>query len=434
VVIVQASLVAGVALLTQGGLAYLNLLVEPPSPSWGGMIAEGVSVLFWHPWLIWPPGVAMALTVIVFALLGDVVRDVTTEPWSTPAQPSRARGRRRRRASGPALVDVTTPRTKAVLSVDGLSVALSSSTHATKLVEDVSFDIHAGEVVGLMGESGCGKTMTAMSILGLLPEGCEITAGRVAFAGHDLARLSELDLRKLRGKQIGLISQDPMMSFTPVHRVGWQLAEVVRSHQGLRGAGARRRAIELLERVQLEDPELVARRFPHELSGGMAQRIALAAALAGDPSLLIADEPTTSLDVTVQAEVLELLRELQREREMAVLLITHNSGVIADFCDRVVVMYAGQVVERAAVSQIFGQPLHPYTHALLASNPHYFDASKQLPSIPGTVPEPGAWPSGCRFHPRCDYATAACREGTIPLVQPSAERETRCIHYEELVR
>ena len=222
------------------------------------------------------------------------------------------------------------------------------------------------------------------------------------------------------------------MSLTPTFRVGWQIAEAVRRHHRVSARAARAQTIELLRQVHLPEPKVIARRYLHELSGGMAQRVAIARALAGEPRLLIADEPTTALDVTVQAEILELLRVLQDERKMAILLITHDWGVIADICDRVVVMYAGQVVEQAALRPIFYRPLHPYTEALLASNPHHAPEATRLPTIPGGVPKPGAWPEGCHFHPRCGYATPACREARIPLERPAAERETRCIHHDQL--
>jgi peptide/nickel transport system permease protein len=245
--------------------------------------------------------------------------------------------------------------------------------------------------------------------------------------------MSERRLERLRGKQIALISQEPMASLNPVFRVGWQLAESLRRHQSLSRRAARVEAVELLRRVQLPDPEVVARRYPHELSGGMAQRVAIARALAGKPRLLIADEPTTALDVTVQAEILELLRGLQREHGMAILLITHNWGVVADICDRAVVMYSGQVVERGDLMPIFRNPLHPYTEALLESNPHYVLEEEALPTIPGAVPRPGDWPDGCHFHPRCRYVTSACRAAAIPLVHPVSDRETRCINYNQLL-
>jgi peptide/nickel transport system permease protein len=292
--------------------------------------------------------------------------------------------------------------------------------------------VAANETVALVGESGCGKTVTAMSILGLLPGNARITGGRIMLEGIDLTGLPEKELRQLRGKKIGLVSQDPMVSLNPAFRVGWQLADCVRVHHRLSWSAARERARQLLARVHLPDPEIVGRRYPHELSGGMAQRVAIARALAGDPLLLIADEPTTALDVTVQAEILDLIRELQQDRGMAVLLITHDWGVVADICNRAVVMYAGQVVERAALTPLFQRPFHPYTEGLLAANPHHAPEAGVLPMISGAVPTAGQWPVGCRFHPRCPYATTACREQRISLQHPAADRETRCIRHELL--
>jgi peptide/nickel transport system permease protein len=434
-VIVQASLLAAVALLVQTGLAFLNLVVAAPAPSWGGMVADGVGAIVLQPWLIWPPGMAIAVTILALGLLGDAVRDATTESWAAPVQ-----GQQRRRVWPTATGDPparraspVSPSSAALLSIEQLSVAFVSPAGAVKVVDDVTFDIHAGEAVGVVGESGCGKTMTAMAILRLLPGAGTIESGRIFFEGRDLAALPERELGRVRGKEIGLISQEPMISLNPAFRVGWQLAEAVQQHHRVSRRAARARAVELLRRVHLPEADVVARRYPHELSGGMAQRVAIARALAGEPKLLIADEPTTALDVTVQAEILGLLRELQRERKMAILLVTHDWGVVADICDRAVVMYAGQVVERAELVPIFREPLHPYTEALLASNPYHAGEAQTLPTIPGGVPKPGAWPAGCHFHPRCGYTTTACRTQPIPLETPAAERETRCIHYDRLL-
>ena len=428
VVIVQASLLAAAALLVQTGLSFLNLLVQVPAPSWGGMVADGISVIVLQPWLIWPPGIAIALTVLAFGLLGDAVRDATTESWSAPVHRKRRTAARRDRATVPL------PVSDRLLSVEGLTVDFPSPAGPVRVVDDATFEIGLGETVGLVGESGCGKTVTAMSILGLLPGAGEITAGRILFEGRDLAAASEQELRRVRGREIGLVSQEPMVGLNPAFRVGWQIAHILRVHQGLSRGEARVCAIELLGRVRLPESELVAQRYPHELSGGMAQRVAIARALAGEPKLLIADEPTTALDVTVQAEILELLRECQLERRMSILLVTHDWGVVADLCERAVVMYAGQVVERADLRPIFREPLHPYTEALLASNPHNAPESRVLPTIPGAVPRPGAWPEGCHFNPRCSYATDACRSRPIPLQHPLRDRETRCIHHELLLR
>lgn len=433
-VIVQASLLAAIALLVQAGLSFLNLVVAAPAPSWGGMVADGADAIVLQPWLIWPPGLAIAATVLALGLLGDAVRDATTEGWSAPLQSKRRRPPRPAHAESPANSGLKiSTNASALLSIEQLSVAFVSPAGAVRVVEDVSFDIRPGETVGVVGESGCGKTMTAMAILGLLPGTGAIETGRILFQGRDLAALPERELRRIRGKEIGLISQEPMISLNPAYRVGWQLAEVVRRHHGVSRRAARVRAIELLGRVHLPDPEAIARRYPHELSGGMAQRVAIARALAGEPKLLIADEPTTALDVTVQAEILELLRELQRDRGMAILLVTHDWGVVADLCERAVVMYAGQVVERASLVLMFHEPLHPYTKALLGSNPHHAPDAESLPTIPGTVPKPGSWPAGCHFHPRCAYATRSCREQRIPLERPGAGRETRCINFNRLV-
>jgi peptide/nickel transport system permease protein len=432
-IIVQASLLAAVALLTQTGLSFLNLIVAAPAPSWGGLVADGVTAIVLQPWLIWPGGIAIALTILVLGVLGDVVRDTTTEGWSAAPQ-----AQRRRRVTPRTATDLRPDPMGmshgALLSAAGLSVSVPSPAGRVDVLRDVAFEVYPGEVVGLVGESGCGKTMTAMSILGLLPAGAEIVAGRVSFAGRDLTSLSERELTRVRGRRIGFVSQEPMVSLDPVFRVGSQLAESLRRHRGLSRRAAHGAAVDLLRRVRLPDPEAVARRYPYELSGGMAQRVAIARALAGDPDLLIADEPTTALDVTVQEGILSLLRDLRRERGLAILFVTHDWGVVADICDRIVVMYAGEVVERADVVPLFRMPLHPYTRALLESNPHSAPAVRVLPTIPGAVPRPGSWPLGCHFQDRCALVTDECRVRPIELARPVAGRETRCLHYDLLER
>ena len=434
-VVVQVALVAASALLVQTGLSFLGLVVADPAPSWGGMVADGFQAITEEPWLIWPPGLAIAFTALALGLLGDVVRDAGAARWT----PSVRRAPRRRRpgavAAGAAQLAPADPEaTGALLSIEGLTVAFDTPGGPRRVVEDVRFSIGVGETVGVVGESGSGKTVTAMAIIGLLPGAGQVEGGRIMFDGRDLAERSERELREVRGKQIGLISQEPMISLNPAYRVGWQLTEVVRRHCGLSRRDAQARALELLREVQLSDPEAVFRRYPHELSGGMAQRVAIARALAGEPKLLIADEPTTALDVTVQAEILELLRRLQEERDMAIMFVTHDWGVVADMCDRAVVMYAGHVVEQGAVTALFHGALHPYTKALLESNPHAAIGRERLPVIPGAVPKPGRWPAGCHFHPRCSLATDACRAQRIPLEEPVPGRWTRCIHHERLAQ
>jgi peptide/nickel transport system permease protein len=322
--------------------------------------------------------------------------------------------------------------TGSLLSVQGLTVAFSGGHRDITVVRDVSFDLAPGEALGIVGESGCGKTVTARSLLGLLPAGGHVTAGSALFAGLDLAAASERDFSRIRGQMIALISQDPMSGLDPSFRVGSQLAEVIRCHSALTRGQARARAAELLGMVNLPEPQDTLSRYPHELSGGMAQRVSIALALAGSPSLLIADEPTTALDATVQAEILVLLRELRERLGMAIILVTHDWGVLADLCDRAIVMYAGEVVEAASVAEIYASPRHPYTEGLLAANPHLAPVADMLPAIPGSVPPPSAWPDGCHFHPRCRYATKECASRSIPLTAPASGRLTRCIHPDKM--
>lgn len=425
-VIVQGSLLAAIALVAQSGLAFLNLLVPAPAPSWGGMIADGIQNIAIHPWLIWPPGVAMVATILAFGFLADAMRDVTTEAWSQP------KSRRAHSAApvveAPSAVAAPSVTPDVLLAIKGLTASFATNSGSRQqILKNVAFSVRAGETVGLVGESGCGKTATAMAILQSLPGSGLIDAGQVLFSGRDLVTASERDLRAIRGPEIALVAQEPMVSLNPAFRVGWQLAEVVRRNTSLARGAARSRVLDLLRDVHLPDPESVAKRYPHELSGGMAQRVAIARALAGEPKLLIADEPTTALDVTVQAEILELLRELADRRGMTILLVTHDWGVVADICDRAVVMYAGEVVEIGAVSELFHEPRHPYTEALLSANPSSVSAERWLREIPGTVPAPGEWPNGCHFHPRCQLAAPECREAPIPLEAVGRGRSSRCI-------
>ena len=257
-------------------------------------------------------------------------------------------------------------------------------------------------------------------------------AGSSTFAGHQLTSLSDRAYRQFRGRQIAYISQDPLTALDPSFTVGSQLSEVVRGHLGGSRSETKRRVVDLLDSVNLPQPDKVARRYPHELSGGMAQRVAIAIALAGDPRLLIADEPTTALDATVQAEILDLLRAKQSERGMAVLLVTHDWGVVADFCERAIVMYAGQVVESSSTEELLRRAAHPYTEALLRANPHGSAPRQQLISIPGSVPEPGSWPLGCHFAVRCKYRTDECRQTSIPVFEPDHGHLVRCLHHEQV--
>ncbi|MGW1275160.1 ABC transporter ATP-binding protein, partial [Streptomyces sp. NPDC002491] len=313
----------------------------------------------------------------------------------------------------------------ALLEVRDLSVALTTDGGPLTLVDHVSFSVAAGEVVGLVGESGAGKSITSRAVLGVLPAGAQAD-GEIWLDGRNLVGLTEKQRHRLRGKKVAFVSQEPMVSLDPTYRVGQQIAEAVRFHRGVRGGEARRIVRELLQAVRIDDPDAVARRYPHEISGGMAQRVCIAVALAGEPELLIADEPTTALDVTVQAEILGLLQTLRRDRGLAVLLVTHDWGVVADVCDRAVVLYAGQIVEQAPIEELFQRPGHPYTVALRQADPHQQTPGRRLRSIAGTVPPPGSWPAACRFAERCPLAVGACRTAPVPLTDAGDRHQSRC--------
>jgi oligopeptide/dipeptide ABC transporter ATP-binding protein len=298
-----------------------------------------------------------------------------------------------------------------------------------RAVDGVSFELAAGETLGIVGESGCGKTVMSLSILRLIPEppGHILPGSFIEFEGRNLLTLPPRELRAVRGNRIAMVFQEPMTSLNPVLPVGAQVAEAALVHQKLSRADARARTIDLLRLVGIPDPETRVDDYPHQLSGGMRQRVMIAMALICHPQILIADEPTTALDVTIQAQILDLLGRLRRELNMAVLLITHDLGVVAGSADRVVVMYAGQVVETAATRALFATPRHPYTEGLLASIPRLDQPRERLRSIPGSVPPATAWPTGCRFHPRCPYAWDKCRTEEPPLLETgTAGHSARC--------
>ena len=311
-----------------------------------------------------------------------------------------------------------------VLEVNDLRVGFHTEQGEALAVDGVSFSVGAGETLGIVGESGCGKSVTALSILGLVadPPGRILSGSSVRLHGEELLTASPARLRDVRGGRIAMVFQEPMTSLNPVLRVGDQIAEAVRRHTKLRGDAVKERVVALLDRVDIPDPVGRARAWPHQLSGGMRQRAMIAMALAGDPELLIADEPTTALDVTIQARILELLDDLRREREMALLLITHDLGVVAQVADRVAVMYAGRIVEQGPSEKLFSRPAHPYTVGLLRSIPDPDRPADRLEAIPGSVPPPHAWPSGCRFHPRCTVALDRCRKDSPSLMEAPGTR------------
>ncbi|HXJ53793.1 MAG TPA: ABC transporter ATP-binding protein [Burkholderiales bacterium] len=304
-----------------------------------------------------------------------------------------------------------------LLEVRGLTTVFDTDAGEVRAVDGVDFSLERGRTLGIVGESGCGKSVTALSIMGLVPRPPgRIVAGEVRFEGEDLLRLSPARLRELRGARLSMIFQEPMTSLNPAFTVGDQVAEALLRHEKTSRKEAKHNAIEMLRRVRIPSPERRARDYPHRLSGGMRQRVMIAMALACNPQLLIADEPTTALDVTIQAQILELMRALRSELGTAIILITHDLGVIAELADDVIVMYAGKVVERCPVSSLFTEPHHPYTIGLLGSIPRLDLAQQRLSAIEGTVPDAAAMPAGCRFHARCPFAVNKCREEVPPLL------------------
>ena len=336
----------------------------------------------------------------------------------------------------------TTEQAVTVIEVKGLRTYLFTRSGIIKAVDDVSFSLRRGETLAVVGESGCGKSMTALSIMRLVPNPPgRIVGGMIALEGRDLLQLDEAEMRDIRGNDISMIFQEPMTSLNPVLTIGHQIAEALRLHQELSKHAANEKAVEMLRLVKIPEPAQRAREYPHQLSGGMRQRAMIAMALACNPRVLIADEPTTALDVTIQAQILELIVELQEQLGTALILITHNLGVVAETAQRVIVMYAGKKVEEAEVDALFAQPLHPYTHGLLASIPRLeimagrnYASVERLQEIPGMVPALSNLPPGCTFAPRCPFADDRCRAQFPPYEQLRPGHWAACWHSERLYR
>jgi peptide/nickel transport system ATP-binding protein len=321
-----------------------------------------------------------------------------------------------------------------LLEVDELCAGFDTEEGYVRVLDRVSFRLEAGATLGLVGESGCGKSVTALSVMGLLPHPAgHVESGSVRFRGRELLRFSSEEMRAVRGKRIAMIFQEPMTALNPVQRVGRQLGEAIQLHApSVRSEGVRARAVQLLSRVGIPVPERRLRDYPHELSGGMRQRVMIAMALASSPDLLIADEPTTALDVTIQAQILDLLRELQADTGMAIIFITHDLGVVAEMCREVAVMYAGRIVEDAAVEPLFAHPVHPYTRGLLNSIPRLDTTPKsELNIIAGVVPALNEMPSGCRFRNRCEFARTRCAEAAPELRAVTPGHRVGCIRANE---
>ncbi|GLW07096.1 peptide ABC transporter ATP-binding protein [Microtetraspora sp. NBRC 13810] len=402
----------GGALLGLAGMSFLGLGVQPPAFDWGRLLFDGFARIYVTPEVALGPALAVALAGIGFNLLGDALAKVASRTavpgkLSVPVVPP----------------EQGEPDPGAVLEVKDLSVTFPGGVQP---VRELSLTVAPGEIVGLVGESGSGKSLTAAAVGGLVPYPGAVTSGRLRLCGADLGELPEAERRKLLGTSLAMVFQDPMASLNPALKVGGQLAEVSIVHQGASRADARRRAVDRLGHVHLPEPEKQARRHPHQLSGGMRQRAVIAMGLMGTPKLIIADEPTTALDVTVQRQILRLLREVTEETGSAALFISHDIAVVGELCDRVAVMYAGRVVEELPVEQLATGAAHPYTRALVASLPDMdTDRSGPLASIPGRQPSPGQVGAGCAFTDRCPLATARCAERP-PLVTYGKAHRVAC--------
>lgn len=322
-----------------------------------------------------------------------------------------------------------------LLEVKNLKTYFYTDDGVVKAIDGVNFSVEAGKTIGIVGESGCGKSITAMSILRLIPDPPgKIVDGEAIFEGEDLTKVTEKRIREIRGNNISMIFQEPMTSLNPVFTVGYQIGEVLMLHQKLTEEEAKERAVEMIKLVGIPNAERIVNEYPHQLSGGMRQRVMIAMALACQPKLLIADEPTTALDVTIQAQILEIMNELKRKLNTSIMLITHDLGVIAEMADHVIVMYSGKVVEDAPIVELFKNPRHPYTIGLMASIPSLVKEGQRLDTIPGAVPNPLYLPKGCYFHPRCKYAIDECKKVQPELREIAPGHKAACIRAEEVTK
>ena len=423
VIVIAMSTTVGWMILETAGLSFLGLGSQPPQADLGSMLGEARSALITNPHTSIVPGAMILVIVMAINLLGDGVRDAL-DPRLRSGALSRPMPNTLVRRKDP----VPKTKTDALLELNGLKTQFHSNGRIHKAVGGVDLCVEAGECVGIIGESGSGKSVTALSVMGLVasPPGV-ITAGAVHFAGQELLGAPYETLRRLRGDRVAYIFQDPQATLHPLYTVGRQLVEAIRAHHPTSRANAHERAVELLRSVRIPNAEMRIDSYPHEMSGGMRQRVGIAMALANDPDLIIADEPTTALDVTVQAQILSLLSDLQRERGLAIIFITHDFGVVAQLCNRVAVMYAGRIVEEGPTDAILNSPAHPYTARLMACVPELGHGRRELAAIPGLPPVLDMLPQGCAFADRCHKVQDACRTGRISLSAINDERAVRCI-------
>ncbi|NDJ61765.1 MAG: dipeptide/oligopeptide/nickel ABC transporter permease/ATP-binding protein [Chloroflexi bacterium] len=426
--IVQIFLTFGNIILIESALSFLGLGVQVGQPSWGTMLAESRVYVRVQPFLPIPPGMAITLSVLAFNLLGDTLRDTFA------AGPSVSVGRRRPKPTITASSVPIAP-TPSLLEVNGLQVQfMTDDGQRFTVLDDITFDIQPGETFGLVGESGSGKTMTSLAIMGMVPSPGVISSGSICFAERELITMTPHQLQTVRGREIGMVFQESVTALNPVMKIGRQVAAPMRTHLGLSQNAAYERAAELLALVGIPAPRQILDSYPHQLSGGMAQRVAIARAISCQPRLLIADESTSALDVTIQSQILELLMMLREQFDMAMLLISHDLGVIARMCDRTAVMYAGQIVEIAETPDLFAAPRHPYTADLLATRPRTDIGHSAMRVIQGRVPPLHDQPTGCRYHPRCALAEDVCRQAPIALeALDDGRRASRCVRIGALI-
>ena len=425
VIVIAMSTTIGWMILETAGLSFLGLGSQPPQADLGSMLGEARSALITNPHTSIVPGVMILIIVMSINLLGDGVRDAL-DPRLKSGALTRPRAATEVNRKGA----VPQPTGKGLLEVQGLQTEFHVKKRVYRAVGGVDLHVERGECLGIIGESGSGKSVTALSLMGLVasPPGV-ITGGAAHYDGEDLIGAPYRRLRQMRGNNVAYIFQDPLATLHPLYRVGDQLIEAIRAHRPIGKAEGRAKAVELLEAVRIPNAAKRATDYPHEMSGGMRQRVGIAMALANDPDIIIADEPTTALDVTVQAQVLTILQDLRRSRGLAVIFITHDFGVVAQLCDRVAVMYAGRIVEEGVTTDILDFPRHPYTARLMACVPELGGGKRRLEAIAGLPPVVDNLPAGCAFADRCLKAQPNCREGDIPLTEYGS-RKVRCLYHE----
>ena len=428
VIVVAMSTTVGWMILETAGLSFLGLGSQPPQADLGSMLGEARAAIITSPYTSVVPGVMILIIVMAINLVGDGIRDVLdprlkSGALSTPHSTTEVE----KNKSDAGL------KTQSLLSINGLKTEFRIGNRILKAVNDVSLTVDKGQCVGIIGESGSGKSVTALSIMRLVssPPGI-ITDGSIDFKGDDLLKLSSEDLRDFRGKKVSYVFQDPLSTLHPLYTVGQQLSEAIQSHNHVGKLEKHKKALELLQAVRISNPEKRLNSYPHELSGGMRQRIGIAMALANDPDIIIADEPTTALDVTVQAQILKLFQDLRREKGLALVFITHDFGVISQICDKVAVMYAGKVVETGPTAEILKSPAHPYTARLKSCVPELGQGKRNLIAIPGFPPMIDNMPSGCAFASRCGKAEQNCQSAMVDVKKIGQERAVRCLFPEEI--